>query len=118
MSSYYNGGYPSYGGAQSFTPPPAHSGYGYSSYPAPAPLPPPMPTYMMNQQSFRADFTNRLNELTVNSRPIIQNLTMFIHEYLRFAETVSQCLETHIRRVSLLSQVETWQWQRRNYSYH
>ena len=52
---------------------------------------------------FRKDFGNRLNELTVNSRPIIQSLSMFAHDYVRFAEIVSQCLEAHIRRVSTLS---------------
>jgi len=75
-----------------------------------------MPMYTMNQQSFRADFVNRLNELTVNSRPLIQNLTMFAHEYIRFAETVSQCLEMHILRVSLFS-ISFEQWRSGNVPY-
>jgi pre-mRNA cleavage complex 2 protein Pcf11 len=63
-------------------------------------LPPPPPVYHVDPASFRRDYTSRLAELTVNSRPIIQNLSMIAQEYSRWAEIVAQCLEAHIRRVS------------------
>jgi hypothetical protein len=37
-------------------------------------------------------------ELTVNSRPIIQNLLTIPQEYIQFLEIVGQHLEAHIRR--------------------
>ncbi|CAL1700836.1 unnamed protein product [Somion occarium] len=41
----------------------------------------------------------RLAELTVNSRPIIHNLSIIAQEYSRYAEVVAQCIESHVRRV-------------------
>ena len=58
------------------------------------------PSYMMDASSFRRDYAARLSELTINSRPIIQNLSIIAQEFTRFADTVTQCLEAHIRRVS------------------
>lgn len=63
-------------------------------------MPPPPPVYQLDPVTFRRDYTNRLNELTFNSRPVIQSLSMLAQDYSRFAEIVAQCLEAHIRRVS------------------
>ncbi|KAJ3882926.1 hypothetical protein F5051DRAFT_392791 [Lentinula edodes] len=89
MSLYY--GQPSYG-ANAFSQPtmPNH-------YPLVSP-PPVMPMYM-DPATFRTDFSNRLAELTVNSRPLIQNLSMMAHDYSRFADIVAQSIEAHIRKV-------------------
>ncbi|KAJ3810118.1 hypothetical protein F5876DRAFT_89055 [Lentinula aff. lateritia] len=89
MSLYY--GQPSYG-ANAFSQPtiPNH-------YPLMSP-PPVMPMYM-DPATFRTDFSNRLAELTVNSRPLIQNLSMMAHDYSRFADIVAQSIEAHIRKV-------------------
>lgn len=54
----------------------------------------------MDPVSFRRDYMGRLAELTVNSRPIIQNLSMVAQEYSRYADVVTECIEQHIRRVS------------------
>ncbi|KAJ4478232.1 hypothetical protein J3R30DRAFT_3480111 [Lentinula aciculospora] len=89
MSIYY--GQPSYG-ANAFSQPPIPNQYPLVS------APPMMPMYM-DPATFRRDFSNRLAELTVNSRPLIQNLSMMAHDYLRFADIVAQCIETHIRKV-------------------
>ncbi|KAF9226570.1 hypothetical protein BS17DRAFT_775836 [Gyrodon lividus] len=70
------------------------AGYSYQQPPQPAP-----PVYHMDPNSFRRDFTARLAELTINSRPIIQTLSMFAQEYSRWADVVAQCMDTHIRRV-------------------
>ncbi|KAK0227284.1 hypothetical protein EDD85DRAFT_974755 [Armillaria nabsnona] len=51
-------------------------------------------------QPLSAKFTNRLAELSVTSRPIIQGLSILAHGYTHFADIVTQCLENHIRRVS------------------
>ncbi|KAH7914222.1 hypothetical protein BJ138DRAFT_1177497 [Hygrophoropsis aurantiaca] len=91
--------------------PQAHS-YGQAAYPAPGyPQPgpptysyqqstaPPPSTYYVDPHSFRRDYAARLAQLTINSRPIIQSLSMVAQEYSRWAEIVVQCLEAHIRRV-------------------
>lgn len=95
MSLYY--GQPSYG-ANAFSQPtmPNH-------YPLVSP-PPVMPMYM-DPATFRTDFSNRLAELTVNSRPLIQNLSMMAHDYSRFADIVAQSIEAHIRKVSTVFNV-------------
>jgi pre-mRNA cleavage complex 2 protein Pcf11 len=98
--SYYSQHYPSSYGmpSQSYAPPPpAHSGYSYGSYPAQQPQPPP---FQADPVQFRREFAHRLSELTVNSRPIIQGLSMMAHDCIRFADIVAECLEMHIRRVS------------------
>lgn len=77
--------------------------YGAPSYAQPSgyyQVPPPAPYYHVDPNAFRRDFSSRLAELTVNSRPIIQSLSMIAQEYTRFSEIVAQCLEAHIRRVS------------------
>lgn len=86
-------------------------GHGQTSYPDPSysqpqhngyyQPPPPAPYYQqLDPNTFRRDYQNRLAELTVNSRPIIQNLSMVAQEYSRFSEIVAQCLEAHLGRVS------------------
>ena len=85
------------------------NGYGQVSYGGPSytqtsgyyqPPTPPTPFYHVDPNAFRRDYASRLAELTVNSRPIIQNLSMIAQEYTRFSEIVAHCLEAHIRRVS------------------
>ncbi|KAF8897640.1 hypothetical protein BD779DRAFT_1491908 [Infundibulicybe gibba] len=83
----------------SFPQPPMHGGYQYQYQQPPPPPPAPAPVFHVDPMTFRRDYTTRLAELTVNSRPIIQNLSMLAQEYSRFAEIVAQCLEAHIRRV-------------------
>lgn len=89
-AAYPQGVYPPTSGYQQ----PAVAGY---SYPQP---PPPAPIYHVDPHSFRRDFAARLAELTINSRPIIQSLSMYAQEYARWADVVAQCIQTHIRRVS------------------
>ncbi|PBK87370.1 hypothetical protein ARMGADRAFT_904133, partial [Armillaria gallica] len=50
-------------------------------------------------------FTNRLAELSVTSRPIIQGLSILAHGYTHFPDIVAQCLENHIRRVRTIASV-------------
>ena len=73
--------------------PPAPYGY---PHPPQAQFPPHFP----DPSSFRREYTARLSELTVNSRPIIQNLSMMAQTNTRFADIVAECLQAHIRRVS------------------
>ncbi|KAJ7094661.1 hypothetical protein B0H15DRAFT_830405 [Mycena belliarum] len=83
-------------GPPSFPQQPAFAPYPYYQQPAP---PPPVPVYHPDPTTFRRDYSNQLAELKVNSRPIIQNLSMIAQEFSRFADIVAQCLEAHIRRV-------------------
>jgi len=79
--------------------------YGYAQpvvgYSYPQALPPPV--FIMDPNTFRREYSLRLADLTINSRPIIQNLSMLAQEYSRFADIVAQCIEAHIRRVSHVS---------------
>ncbi|KDQ64608.1 hypothetical protein JAAARDRAFT_118249 [Jaapia argillacea MUCL 33604] len=62
---------------------------------------PPPPVYQhYDPNSFREDYLSRLAQLTINSRPMIQSLSMTAQENSRWAEIVAQCIETHIRRAS------------------
>ncbi|KAI0677557.1 hypothetical protein C8Q78DRAFT_1003278 [Trametes maxima] len=79
-------------------------GYGAPVQPAnpfyPPPPVAPQPVYQhFDPNTFRRDYATRLSNLTVNSRPIIQSLSMIAQEYARFADVVVQCIEQHIRRV-------------------
>ncbi|KAF7352696.1 CID domain-containing protein [Mycena venus] len=78
---------------------PAYGGYSAYYHQQPPPPPPP-PVYNPDPVTFRRDYSNQLAELKVNSRPIIQNLSMIAQEFARFSDIVAQCLESHIRRVS------------------
>ncbi|KAF8165246.1 hypothetical protein B0H34DRAFT_688435 [Crassisporium funariophilum] len=91
-------GQPSYAGPSFSSPPPVPTGYQqyYHQAPPPAPV---APTYPVDAISFRRDYASRLADLTFNSRPIIQHLSMLAQDYSRFADIVAQCIEGHIRRV-------------------
>ncbi|EMD40783.1 hypothetical protein CERSUDRAFT_111367 [Gelatoporia subvermispora B] len=87
--------------AYSQAPYPAH-GYGQPVPPPAAyhyPPPPVQPVFHVDPSIFRRDYMTRLNELTINSRPVIQSLSMIAQDFTRYAEIVVQCIETHIRRV-------------------
>ncbi|KAJ7179034.1 hypothetical protein C8R46DRAFT_1072257 [Mycena filopes] len=89
---------------QQYGPPPSFPQPAYPAYPSyyhqpPPPPPPPVPVYQPDPVTFRRDYSNQLAELKVNSRPIIQNLSMIAQDFARFSEIVAQCLESHIRRV-------------------
>ncbi|KAG1892348.1 hypothetical protein F4604DRAFT_1698961 [Suillus subluteus] len=86
-------------GQVAYAPPPSYHQPGPSAYPYQQPPPPPAPVYFVDPNSFRRDYAARLAELTINSRPIIQTLSMIAQEYSKWAEIVAQCLEAHIRRV-------------------
>ena len=93
---------------------PQSTAYTQLAYPAQgygAPVPPPnpyyappvpQPVYHVDANMFRRDYMTRLSNLTVNSRPIIQSLSMIAQDYSRFADVVVQCIEQHLRRVSLV----------------
>ncbi|BGP25604.1 pre-mRNA cleavage complex 2 protein Pcf11 [Rhodotorula toruloides] len=87
--------------------PPAQPAYHhYSSPPPPAPAPPPLkegelrppPDVAQDPNSFRRYFTQQLQGLTFNSKPIITSLTLFAHEHVvRMSGVVAQCMEEHLR---------------------
>ncbi|GAA5922991.1 hypothetical protein JCM3775_006213 [Rhodotorula graminis] len=101
-------------------PPPPHY-YAYhhhqpSHSPAPPPVasppppqhqqPPPLregelrppPDVGVDPNSFRRFFSQQLQGLTFNSKPIITALTLFAHEHLlRMSGVVAQCLDEHLR---------------------
>uniref|UniRef100_A0A8H8CJU9 CID domain-containing protein n=1 Tax=Psilocybe cubensis TaxID=181762 RepID=A0A8H8CJU9_PSICU len=89
-------GQPSYGGPSYRASPPSSNGYYYAQPPSHPPAP---PMYEVDAASFRRDFSTRLEQLTFNSRPIIQQLSMFAQDYARYADIVGQCVRAHIRRV-------------------
>ncbi|KAJ7498808.1 hypothetical protein FB451DRAFT_1016289 [Mycena latifolia] len=85
---------------QQYGPPPFPQQPAFSPYPYyHQQQPPAPPVYHPDPVTFRRDYSNQLAELKVNSRPIIQNLSMIAQEFSRFADIVAQCLEAHIRRV-------------------
>ena len=88
-------GQPSYGGPSYSSAPSAPYSQLYHQPPPPAP-----PTYHVDGASFRREYMTRLAELTFNSRPMIQHLSMLAQDSSRFADIVAQCIEGHIRRVS------------------
>lgn len=50
-----------------------------------------------------ADFRDALQDLRLNSRPEISNLTLIAKENTEYAEAISTELENHIRSVSRLT---------------
>ncbi|KIO12700.1 hypothetical protein M404DRAFT_993682 [Pisolithus tinctorius Marx 270] len=92
VPAYSQGIYPPAPGYQQ----PAGPSYPYPQLPSTQPQ---APVYHVDPNSFRRDFATRLAELTINSRPIIQSLSMYAQEYSRWADVVAQCIHTHIRRV-------------------
>lgn len=59
-------------------------------------------TSLYDPNTFRQFYATQLAALTFNSRPIIQNLSMIAQDFSRMSNVVVQCLEAHIRRVSVL----------------
>ncbi|TRM67706.1 hypothetical protein BD626DRAFT_479581 [Schizophyllum amplum] len=110
MASYSQPSYsqPYYGNAYHQPPQPAPTlgGYygGHQGYPPPASA----PMYQMDPGSFRREFTSRLAELNVNSRPIIQGLSMLAQDHTRYGDIVAQALEAHIRRVPPWIKLPAW----------
>lgn len=92
MYAHHHYGYqePHYGGSQYYQPP-QHQ-----------PLPPPLPPQYHPEITFKSDYAARLAELTANSRPIIQSLTVIAQDYTQYADIVAECIEAHVRRVSTL----------------
>jgi pre-mRNA cleavage complex 2 protein Pcf11 len=82
---------------QAYTQPPFP--HAYPPQPPSYALPSP-PIYPIDPTSFRSDYTARLAGLTDNSRLIIQGLSMYAHDFSRWGDVVTQCIEAHIRRVS------------------
>ncbi|KAI0770816.1 hypothetical protein BC629DRAFT_1583389 [Irpex lacteus] len=84
----------------------AQVGYAHAGPAYPPVQPPPPPAYFAATQAmfyadpthFRRDYTARLGQLTFNSRPHIQSLSMIAQDYTRYADIVVQCVEQHIRR--------------------
>ena len=72
-----------------------------SGYYQPPPLL-PNPYHHVDPHSFRRDYSARLAELTINSRLIIQNLSVIAQESIRYSDIVVQCIEGHIKRVSVI----------------
>ena len=102
MSSVYTQslyGQPSYGGPSFSTPPPPMMPPGYPQYQYQYHQP-PAPVFL-DPIAFRREFASRLSQLTVNSRPIIQELSLLAQDYSRYADTVAELIEAHIRRVSV-----------------
>jgi pre-mRNA cleavage complex 2 protein Pcf11 len=85
---------------------PQQQAYSQPSFPPAYPPQPPSyalhssTVYPVDPGSFRSDYTARLAGLTDNSRLIIQGLSMYAHDFSRWGDVVTQCIESHIRRVS------------------
>jgi hypothetical protein len=85
---------------------PQQQAYSQPSFPHGYPPQPPsysLPSssiYPVDPGAFRCDYTSRLAGLTDNSRVIIQALSMYAHDFSRWGDVVTQCIEAHIRRVS------------------
>lgn len=95
----YSGG--SYGQAGAY---PSTSTQHYNAYQPPLPppqayQPPPTPN---DVQIFRQWFSTELSRLVENNRAIIHRLAYICREHVqRFAPIIAQCMEQHIRRVSV-----------------
>ncbi|KAG8821795.1 hypothetical protein FRC19_007243 [Serendipita sp. 401] len=57
------------------------------------------PPYI-DENSFRSLYAQRLGALTINSRPIIQDLSMLAQNYPQMAHIVVDCIERQVRTVS------------------
>ncbi|KAL1747711.1 hypothetical protein HDZ31DRAFT_31382 [Schizophyllum fasciatum] len=110
MASYSQPSYPQpyYGTPYQQPPPPAPVMGGYYGAPQGYHVPPPAPVYQMDAASFRREFSARLAELNVNSRPIIQGLSMLAQDHVRYGDIAAQCLEAHIRRVPPWMKLPAW----------
>lgn len=52
-------------------------------------------------EEIKQDYLSSLSELTFNSRPIIQNLTIIAQENINFAEAITKAMEEHIAKVCI-----------------
>jgi pre-mRNA cleavage complex 2 protein Pcf11 len=55
----------------------------------------------MDENEFRSFYAQRLGTLTVNSRPIIQDLSMLAQSYPHMAHVVVDAIERQVRTVSI-----------------
>lgn len=89
--------YPTYPSGSYYQQPPAapqvYSSYYSSSTPQ---------TPAADENSFRTFYMQRLGALTVNSRPIIQDLSMLAQTYPHMANVVVDCIERQVRLVSVV----------------
>lgn len=67
-------------------------------YTAPTSQPP-----ALDENSFRSLYAQRLGALTVNSRPIIQDLSMLAQNSPQMAHIVVDCIERQVRMVSCMT---------------
>ena len=56
-----------------------------------------------DENGFRSLYAQRLGALTINSRPIIQDLSMLAQNNPQMAHIVVECIERQVRAVGLLS---------------
>ena len=92
-------------------PPPSHlqqAPYPHPAFPSislqygyPQPVQQPIP-YFSDSIQFRQFYAHKLRGLTENSKPAIHGLSMIAQDFARWADVVVQCIENHIRRVSVL----------------
>src|SRR6266508_1267479 len=97
-------GQPPYGTVPGYPPPRLPTVYQQYYQPPPPPQQPQQPTphiYHVDPASFRRDFTARLSNLTFNSRIHIQDLSLMAQDHPQFASVVAQCIDQHIRQVSI-----------------
>jgi pre-mRNA cleavage complex 2 protein Pcf11 len=79
---------------------------GYVQSSASYQYPQPSHTSLYDPNAFRQFYMAQLTALTFNSRHIIQNLSMIAQEYVRMSDIVVQCIEMHIRRVSVFASIQ------------
>lgn len=53
-------------------------------------------------EAIRQDYLTSLSDLTSNSRPIINTLTVIAQENVHAAETITKTIEEHILRVCMV----------------
>ncbi|KAI0053233.1 hypothetical protein FA95DRAFT_1552745 [Auriscalpium vulgare] len=73
--------------------------HGYPPQPPFHAYPTTSTVYPVDPSTFRRDYSARLAELTENSRPVIQGLSLYAQDYSRWADVAVSCIESHIRRV-------------------
>lgn len=94
-------------GGQRYPPPPVYQQH-FQQYPPPGSQVLQPPPYNPDPNTFRRDYMQYLQELTFNSRPVIQNLSSLAHDLARYADIVVSCIETHIRRVHPSMKLPAW----------
>lgn len=61
-----------------------------------------MPLAQEELEEIKQDYLDSLQDLTINSRPLIRDLTMIAQETLYAAQYIVKAIEEHINRVSSL----------------